>query len=278
MKKQIKNILKITIFFLLVLIIILAESHLRVDTTYQTIKSDKIPSEFDGTKIVLLTDYHNNSNIDEKILKIIEKESPKYIMMSGDMINEYEFEPFINFAKKLEKYETYYVFGNHEENMSHEATDEYYKKLEKTNLKIINNQKISLGNNMNLYGFSPEIKFYVRSLNEKMSYDYLYERIGEIDTSQYNILLSHDPLFYEFYSEYDFDMILSGHVHGGVINTPFGGLLSPDFTFFPEYYRGNNKIKNTNLIISRGLGYGNALKIRVFNNPEVVVVKLMKNN
>ena len=97
-------------------------------------------------------------------------------------------------------------------------------------------------------------------------------------TSQYNILLSHDPLFYEFYSEYDFDMILSGHVHGGVINTPFGGLLSPDFTFFPEYYRGNNKIKNTNLIISRGLGYGNALKIRVFNNPEVVVAKLMKNN
>ena len=84
--------------------------------------------------------------------------------------------------------------------------------------------------------------------------------------------------FLHLYNEYGFDVVLSGHLHGGIINIPFiGGLLSPDFTFFPKYYKGINKIGNTNIVISRGLGYGYMIPIRVLNRGEVVIINLMKN-
>lgn len=46
-------------------------------------------------------------------------------------------------------------------------------------------------------------------------------------------MLYHDPKYFETFEIMGFDLVLSGHVHGGIIRLPFiGGLLSPDRTFF----------------------------------------------
>ena len=141
-----------------------------------------------------------------------------------------------------------------------------------------NNKELELDDNFNIYGFSPEVKYYMASTKEKIDKNYIEKRIGIIDTSKFNLLISHDPLLYDLYSSEGYDMVLSGHLHGGIINIPFiGGLLSPDFTFFPKYYKGVNNFNNTNVIISRGLGFGYMIPIRVFNRGEVVIIKLMKN-
>ena len=146
------------------------------------------------------------------------------------------------------------------------------------NVILLNNDKVELDDSFTIYGFSHQVKYYLASTKEKIDLNYIEERIGKIDINKFNLLISHDPLLYNLYSEYGFDMVLSGHLHGGIINIPFvGGLLSPDFTFFPKYYKGVNKIGNTNLVISRGLGYGYMIPIRVFNRGEVVIINLMKN-
>lgn len=280
MKKALRNILIILGVLIVSTVLIVLDSYINIDVSHYEIKSDKLNQKYNNYKIMLLTDLHNR-DITEKLVKIVNEENPNIIVMSGDMINEKVdgFDNFFNLCEELKNKTVYYVFGNHEENMSDEKQNEFIEKIkEKTNVILLNNDKVELDDSFTIYGFSPQVKYYLASTKEKIDLNYIEERIGKIDINKFNLLISHDPLLYNLYSKYGFDMVLSGHLHGGIINIPFvGGLLSPDFTFFPKYYKGVNKIGNTNLIISRGLGYGYMIPIRVFNRGEVVIINLMKN-
>lgn len=280
MKKTLRNILIILGVLIVSTVLIVLDSYINIDVSHYEIKSDKLNQKYNNYKIILLTDLHNR-DITEKLVKIVNEENPNIIVMSGDMINEKVdgFDNFFNLCEELKDKTIYYVFGNHEENMSDEKQNEFIEKIkEKTNVILLNNDKVQLDDSFTIYGFSHQVKYYLASTKEKIDLNYIEERIGKIDINKFNLLISHDPLLYNLYSEYGFDMVLSGHLHGGIINIPFvGGLLSPDFTFFPKYYKGVNKIGNTNLVISRGLGYGYMIPIRVFNRGEVVIINLMKN-
>lgn len=280
MKKTLRNILIILGVLIVSTVLIVLDSYINIDVSHYEIKSDKLNQKYNNYKIMLLTDLHNR-DITEKLVKIVNEENPNIIVMSGDMINEKVdgFDNFFNLCEELKNKTVYYVFGNHEENMSDEKQNEFIEKIkEKTNVILLNNDKVELDNSFTIYGFSHQVKYYLASTKEKIDLNYIEERIGKIDINKFNLLISHDPLLYNLYSKYGFDMVLSGHLHGGIINIPFvGGLLSPDFTFFPKYYKGVNKIANTNLVISRGLGYGYMIPIRVFNRGEVVIINLMKN-
>lgn len=276
MKKTLKYILITLLVIITLCFLIILDSYINIDVSKYEVKSDKINKDY---KIMLLTDLHNR-DITKKIVEITKEEKPDFIVMSGDMINEKVdgYDNFFNLCNELKDYTKYYVFGNHEENMSDEKQNEYIKKLESnTNVILLNNKVLEM-DDINIYGFSPEVKYYMASTKEKISNKYIEDRIGKIDNSKYNLLISHDPLLYDNYSSIGYDMVLSGHIHGGIINIPFiGGLLSPDFTFFPKYYKGVNTFNNTNVIISRGLGFGYMIPIRFFNRAEVVIIKLMKN-
>lgn len=280
MKKALRNILIILGILIVSTVLVVLDSYINIDVSHYEIKSDKLNQKYNNYKIMLLTDLHNR-DITEKLVKIVNEENPNIIVMSGDMINEKVegFDNFFNLCEKLKDKTIYYVFGNHEENMSDEKQNGFIEKIkEKTNVILLNNDKIELDDSFTIYGFSHQVKYYLASTKEKIDLKYIEDRIGKIDTNKFNLLISHDPLLYNLYSEYGFDMVLSGHLHGGIINIPFiGGLLSPDFTFFPKYYKGVNKIGKTNLVISRGLGYGYMIPIRVFNRGEVVIINLMKN-
>ncbi len=280
MKKALRNILIILGVLIVSTVLIVLDSYINIDVSHYEIKSDKLNQKYNNYKIMLLTDLHNR-DITEKLVKIVNEENPNIIVMSGDMINEKVdgFDNFFNLCEELKDKTVYYVFGNHEENMSDKNQNEFIEKIkEKTNVILLNNDKVELDDSFTIYGFSHQVKYYLASTKEKIDLNYIEERIGKIDINKFNLLISHDPLLYNLYSEYGFDMVLSGHLHGGIINIPFvGGLLSPDFTFFPKYYKGVNKIENTNLVISRGLGYGYMIPIRVFNRGEVVIINLMKN-
>ena len=50
------------------------------------------------------------------------------------------------------------------------------------------------------------------------------------------MLLAHNPLLLDSYAGWGADVVLSGHVHGGMVRLPFvGGVLSPERRFFPKY-------------------------------------------
>ena len=67
---------------------------------------------------------------------------------------------------------------------------------------------------------------------------------------------------------------MTGHAHGGQFRIPFlGGLVAPNQGFFPEYTAGLYHEKNTNMVVSRGLG-NSIIPVRINNTPELVIIEL----
>lgn len=90
----------------------------------------------------------------------------------------------------------------------------------------------------------------------------------------YTVLLTHRPEWTKYYTE-GFDLILSGHAHGGQLRLPFlleNGLFAPGQGFFPEHTSGVHDVGAGKMIVSRGLSKG--LLPRVFNRPELVIVRI----
>ena len=83
------------------------------------------------------------------------------------------------------------------------------------------------------------------------------------------ILLCHHPEYYEKYlSDYDIDLIVSGHAHGGQWRFFGRGVFAPGQGIFPKYTSG---VYDGRLVVSRGMKKARVIP-RFFNPTEVVVV------
>ncbi|NLP34346.1 MAG: metallophosphoesterase [Clostridiales bacterium] len=114
--------------------------------------------------------------------------------------------------------------------------------------------------------------------SSKVVEEYIRARLGKKDEDIFHILIAHNPIYYEDYVSWGADLILSGHVHGGLVRLPFiGGLISPSVKLFPKYDAGMFTKDEKTMIISRGLGTHSNMP-RIFNPPELVVVRLIHDN
>lgn len=250
------------------------------------IKSDKIPKEFNNFKIVHLSDFHSHSFIGNtnKIVKKVEDQKPDIIVMTGDMVNKYDkkFDRFLELAQVLsKKYKIYYIVGNHEQRLAKSDLKLILDRLNKLGIKILKNEKIVLRrkkDNLNIYGIDVPLKFYKIRNKPLVDLDEVIAPVLErCKEEEYNILLAHNPLYFEKYIKYNVNLILSGHVHGGMIRLPFlGALLSPERKFFPKYSSGIYEDNNKKMIVSRGIGHSKPL-IRIFNMPEILSITLLNS-
>ena len=95
-----------------------------------------------------------------------------------------------------------------------------------------------------------------------------------LDDTVYNILLSHRPEHFNDYVESGYDLVLTGHAHGGQLRLPvLGGVIAPHQGILPAYDAGAYTSGSTTMIVSRGLG-NSLFPFRMFNNPELVVIDL----
>jgi predicted MPP superfamily phosphohydrolase len=258
----------------------------KIDVSKYEVESKKIPKEFDGFKILQLSDLHNRkfNRGNKKLVKKIQNQNPDIIVITGDMVssNSKGFNGFFDVIKGLDnKYPIYYIFGNHEQRLPIEKQTLIVEKLKEYGVKVINNSSEFIRKDneyMQIYGLQQSLVYYNNYLKNKKIYSYEEKDIEnvfhKIDDSQFNILLAHNPLYFETYEKWGADLVFSGHVHGGIIRIPFvGGVLSPERTFFPKYDAGEYTINNSEMIVSRGLGYS-TINFRVLNNPEICIVEL----
>lgn len=253
-----------------------------IEVSKYKLKSDKIPKEFNKFKIVHLSDFHSygfgKDNI--KLIEKINDENPSIIVMTGDMVNKYDrnFEKFLNLAETLsKKYEIYYIVGNHEIRLRNDDLIFIIQKLKKFGIKVLSDEKITImrkKDSINIYGIDIPLSYY-KIINKPSNVEAIISSVlNKCNEKEYNILLAHNPLYFEEYSKQNIDLTLSGHVHGGMIRLPFiGAMLSPERKFFPKYSSGVYEINNKKLVVSRGLGHSK-LGIRLFNRREIVSITL----
>ena len=81
----------------------------------------------------------------------------------------------------------------------------------------------------------------------------------------------------ELASGNSYDLVISGHAHGGIVRLPFtDGLLGTDRKLFPTWTAGVYTLGDSTLFVSRGLG-NNTVPIhgfRLFNRPDLAVLEL----
>lgn len=239
---------------------------------------DKIPNEFNNYKIVQISDLHSKEfgkgNI--KLLRKIDEISPDIIVMTGDIIDKRDdkFDIAIDFLEKLcSKYQVIYTIGNHEVEIGYKRLKKYKEKLKEIGVILLENSNIVIYKGNESIVISG-LNFRCNLNHNKNSYlKFVKSRVGKINCQKFNLLLTHDPTYANLYDKIGNDLILCGHIHGGIINLGKIALFSPTRKLFPEYFSGMYQLKNAKLIVSRGLGKSRAI-VRVNNLPEIVSITL----
>ena len=272
-----RKILIILLLIIFIPIFLFSQNNV-IQVSEYNIYSNKISEDF---KILQISDLHskNFGKKQSKLIKKINEIKPDIIVFTGDSFDanrstgQKDLEPTLNIVRQIKNnYPIYYITGNHEE-----ANDDLWEKLkpqlENLNIKILDSKSIDLSNEITITGINDPGHY--KKNNNKFN-KILYNLSNKNNNDKFNILLSHRPSLIKEYNNTQFDLILSGHAHGGQWRLPFlleNGIYAPTEEFFPEYKNGLHKLKHANLIISRGLG-NSRCPIRLFNYPELVVINI----
>lgn len=286
------------IFVCIVFLRILYETHTFRVTRYE-VRSDKFPEMMKDWKIVFLSDLHNQEygEKNQKLIDAIRKERPDLILVGGDMLirgEEAEIFPAVRFMGAMTKIcPVYCANGNHEQQMKEgmerygDTYANYRAHLVSQGVHMLENETALLtigGMESEISGIEIPVRYYgkglpwkgkkkfegadVEELQKKMESS--RDRLGKEEP--YRIFLVHQPLYAEEYVKWGADLILCGHLHGGIVRLPFlGGVISPQLTLFPKYSGDHYKKGESDIIVSKGLGT-HSFTVRLFNRAEVVVI------
>lgn len=257
----------------------------RFVTAEYEIESDKVTKP---CKFVLLSDLHNKSygKDHEKLIGRIDDISPDAVLVAGDMLTASKGQPAgvsLSLMRQLAaRYKIYYGMGNHEQRMKlypeyyGTTYEDYVVKLREMGIEPLINESTYLSEfNVAVCGSMIDTCFYKKFRKYPMDEHYLQKLLGEPRADACQILIAHTPQYFEEYAAWGADVVVSGHVHGGIICLPvLGGVLSPNMTLFPKYDGGRFVRGRTTMILSRGLGT-HTIPVRVFNPGELVVLTLV---
>lgn len=277
---------------ILIIILILIESAReckKFKITEYSIISDKI-YENDEIRFVMIADLHNSvfGEDNSLVLDKIKEFKPDFITLAGDMVvcranNDVatlRTADFINDLSGISK--IYYGLGNHERGLivsDHNVGDiwkQYYSKIaDNENIIILDNKSIKdMKRNLVIYGLDLDKVYYKRFIIKDLTTDHINSYIGKNENDKFNILIAHNPDFFESYNRWGADLVLAGHNHGGLIKLPvLGGVISPRLRIFPKYDSGLYEQDNSKMILSSGMG-AHSIKIRVNNVPELIFITI----
>ena len=284
--------MNILIIIILLVILFIYVNYKVIFVSRYKVKSNKLPQAFNGFKILHLSDWHcttygkNNKRLINLINNKIKNEKIDIVVITGDFIirQKRDYRPALEFISKIKSNNIYFVYGNHEMILKSKEIQDFKNKLETLGVVVLDDKKIELtreNQKLNLYGVSyifshiASRKDLTEQVLEKYKKDY-EEKIGVINKNEYNILLSHDPMDFEVYVKEGFDLVFSGHLHGGGIRFfGIGVATARKNWFFTTLASGIHKKKDTQIIVSRGIG-NSTRPIRIFDPPEISITTLYK--
>jgi hypothetical protein len=235
-------------------------------------------------KFVMISDLHNKvyGNKNDKVINAIDNINPDFIIIAGDLVTSKTYEnmtPGIELVNALSrKYKIYYGIGNHETKLKREVNDKYEELKERTNNKNIILLENGLAQiqeyNINITGLELDLEYFAHFKIRKMKNGYLEKTLPKCDKSKCNLLIAHNPDYFEEYAKWGADLVLSGHVHGGIMRLPIvGGVIAPSYRLFPKYDGGVFKSGKSYMLLGRGMG-AHTIPFRFFNPAELYVVNL----
>ncbi len=233
-----------------------------------------LPSAFHGYKIIQLSDIHSSYSIREDYLNRVIQEvnqcKPDLLVLTGDYLSgkrdKKYFPEFLRALSKLDKgMKKYAILGNHDF-----WTDASFveKGLKGANIHVLRNSHRTIRQKDDLLYLAGIDDLSVRKND-------IEKATLKMPLDAFTILLSHHPDFIPTAADYRFNLMLSGHTHGGQIQMPLIGPLIVPSSFGRKYAEGLHKVKDTYLYVNRGIGVISP-PIRFLCRPEITEITLIK--
>ncbi|MCI8266366.1 MAG: hypothetical protein HFH78_07965 [Lachnospiraceae bacterium] len=238
-------------------------------------------------RFVLLSDLHNKvyGTKNDKVIEAIRRINPDFIVLAGDLVTSQlreDMTPGIELLRTLRQdYRIYYGLGNHESKMR-QRPDQFGDKYDRLiravsgkNVSVLKNEAVFLPEyNLKITGLDLDLNYFAHFKVQKMKPGYLQETLPECEKEKCNILIAHNPDYFAEYAQWGADLVLSGHVHGGIMRLPLlGGVIAPSYKIFPEYDGGVFRTGSAAMLLGRGMG-SHTIPLRFFNPAELYDVQL----
>ncbi|MBI3258042.1 MAG: metallophosphoesterase [Ignavibacteriae bacterium] len=239
-----------------------------------------LPPEFEGLRIVQISDIHSGSFSSSKPMRevrlIIESLRPDIILITGDYVNFNANELSITFPelKKLSApLGVYGSIGNHDHYMSQEDHETLKNGIRDAGINLLVNSNSVIrvdGSELNLAA--------IDNSGLGQNFGRINEAMSGLNTANPTILMAHDPTFWDKQVRGKMpaiDVMLSGHTHGGQVGIH---ILGEDYSFARMVYKqwaGMYTDKDQILYVNRGMGMvGPPLRLAI--EPEITVFTLTR--
>ena len=248
-----------------------------VTATETEVTLSALPEGFDGLRIAHLSDLHGHEygQNSDKLAGMTAELEPDLIVITGDLIDrESQLDAVSALVLRLtEIAPVYYVTGNHE--WAAGCGPETKALLKRCGAVVLDNRFVTLergGDTIVLAGVDDP-----NGYADQKTPEALYAGIQEAHPGAFTLLLAHRNTQYGRYAAAGYDLVLSGHGHGGIIRLPFtDGLIGTDRKLFPTWTSGVYREGESTLFVSRGLGNNTTPYpgFRLFNRPELALLIL----
>ena len=276
-KYPIKKILIFAFAGIHALIFVVFDTNIK-EVKYE-IDSPAIVTKEESILIAHISDLHSTiyPNEQQYLIDKLKDGNPDLIFLTGDIADDYV--DFQGTALLLDGIKDiapiYYVTGNHEYwDKNFFEVNEQIKSYGVVHLSDAYEMVEVKGNMIAICGIDDPDR-YMHYYGDE-SFEVRLETLNQaVNFDGLKILLSHRPEKVEEYINTDFDIILSGHAHGGQVRIPFliNGLFAPNQGLFPKYAGGEYRLdESKTLFVNRGLSVGDLP--RIFNPPEIVYIEL----
>lgn len=273
MKKRTRNLLLAGGAAVALLLWLGLDSGLTVQT--YAVESAKVK---EPVRLVLVTDLHSCDYGDgqRELLDAVEAQDPDLVLLGGDIVDDGPEMPeeraLFTVEALAEQWPTYYVTGNHEYRTG--RANEIKERIAERGAVVLEGETALVtvaGQTLQICGVDDP------AVGADVWQSQLEDVTAALEGDVCSILLSHRPERVSDYTGRGFDLVLSGHAHGGQWRIPglVNGLVAPNQGLFPPYAGGVYDLEGTALVVSRGLARESTRIPRLFNPPEVVVVELV---
>ena len=265
-----------------------------VEITQHEISIANLPLAFEGFSVVQLTDLHHSSVVTLAYLQACFRQvvdlQPDLVVMTGDYIT-YQDKYAHPVAQAIGEtiveagIPTYAVLGNHDhwnsdwnDDWNNDADTngfplrnrwkgdglEVINALTAEGIKVLMNESASLQRGSD--------RLWLVGCDDLLAGDFDLERaLGALpSTDEPRFLLMHNPQPIESIAHHEFDLVLSGHTHGGQISLPF---VPPKVG--NKYLAGLFYVGASRLYVCRGLGV-TGVPIRFMTTPEIACFRLVR--
>ena len=220
-------------------------------------------------KIAFFSDLHNSPELIDQAIDHIAAAKPDLILFGGDLVTAYErFHrtrwTIKAFGKLRSIAPTFAILGNHD----YEKLAQLERVYAAAGIPLLRNQRIDWttpsGATLRIIGLG--------DWNEGDEAPATCLAPAGKENAPV-LLLSHDPESRWLLRRYDWDLMLSGHTHGGQLGNPFTGDSISFRSSMPAGlfdFEGNRRV-----FVTRGVGA--IYSMRFFSPPEVNIIEVISN-